>query len=146
MRTLHPGCSLLELIVALTVLAILLGMAVPAARTSRDALAVRAARAELAAALARTRAAAIASGGARLEIDATRGLMSIITTGGDTVGSPLALGDRHAVTVSTGAAGPATIRYDGLGIGRFASRTIVIQRGRAEARIIVSAYGRWRAS
>jgi hypothetical protein len=38
----------------------------------------------------------------------------------------------------------AVLRYDALGLGRVASQTLLFTRGRAEARLTVSAYGRIR--
>lgn len=146
MRTHQAGTSLLELTFVLLLCGIATAMTVPLARRSLDGLAVRAARDELVAALVRTRAAAMSRGGATLEIDAASGTLRIRDAAGRQVGDVVALGARHRVTLDVGAAGAAAIRYDALGIGRLANRTVRLRRGGAEAVLTLSAYGRWRAS
>jgi len=139
----HPGTTLIELLVVMAVLAMLLGIALPSAGRWRDESAVRAARDELAAGLAIARAAAPGHGGASLVLDPQSGRFWIRTDDGR-VFEPVGLGDRYGVRVDPGVAGPVIFRYDGLGIGRLTSRTVHVRRGRAEAGITVSAYGRYR--
>lgn len=140
----RKGASLVELITATSILSVLFAIAVPAMHRMRDEYAVRAARDAFASAIARTRAAAVAAGGARLVVAVSEGRLLIETAAGDTVGQPLELTRDFDVAVSAGAnAGPEVqLRFDGLGIGRVASRTFTLVRGRARARVTVSAYGR----
>lgn len=137
----QAGTSFLELIVVLALLGLLLGIAAPNALRWRDLLAVRAARDELAAGLATTRATATAAGGAALVLDVSTGAYWIVTEG--RTGRVTDVGGRYGVGME-GADGLVEIRYDALGIGRLASRTLRFRRGRAEAGLVVSAYGRVR--
>jgi len=138
------GYSILELTLLLALAALLLGLAWPGARAARDAYAVRAARTETVDALARTRALAIARGGAALSALADSALLHVV----DAADSVHVRVDLRPLGVELdGGAGVDSFRvvYDGLGLGRVASRSIRLTRGRAEARITVSAYGRVRA-
>ena len=135
------GTSLIELMVVLALLGLLLGIAAPPASRWRDVLAVRAARDELASGLAMTRARATATGGAALFLDASNGVFWIATGRG--AGAVTDVGRRYGVSIE-GADGVVEIRYDALGIGRLANRTLRFRRGRAESGLAVSAYGRVR--
>jgi Tfp pilus assembly protein FimT len=147
MHNSRPGYSIIELVFTLSVVGVLAGISVPAAVATRDRLLVRGARDALSGELARTRAAAIERGGAALEIDAAAGVLRILAADGDTIGDPLHLARTHGVRVEVGGTPTvAVVRFDALGIGRLASRTVVLRRGGAEARIAISAYGRWRDS
>ena len=57
------------------------------------------------------------------------------------------LPERYGVRVRVeGSSAPSVVlRFDGIGIGRVASRTIALDRGRIRAGITVSSYGRARA-
>lgn len=135
----------MELLLALCLLGLLVGLAGPAVARGADRFAVRAARDELAAAVRRTRPTAVALGGAVLVLDPERSTFWIRSVTGDTVLLPVDLGTRHGVNLSaSGAAGLVELRYDGLGIGRMTSRTIRLKRGTAVAGVTVSAYGRTR--
>ena len=137
----QAGTTFLELIVVLALLGLLLGIAAPPALRWRDVLAVRAARDQLAAALATTRATATAVGGAALVLDGSAGVYWIVTRG--RTGPVTDVGGRFGVAIE-GADGLVEIPYDALGIGRLANRTLRFRRGRAEAGLVVSAYGRVR--
>lgn len=139
----HSGTTLIELIVVLAVLAVLLGVAVLSSARWRDEAAVRAARDELASGLAQARVTAVSSGGAALILDPAAGRFWTVTDSG-AAGEPVSLEDRYGVLVDPGGDDLVVLRYDGLGIGRLASRTVRIRRGRAEAGLTVSAYGRTR--
>lgn len=137
----RTGTSFLELIIVLSLLGILLGIAAPPALRWRDVLAVRAARDEVAAALAVVRATATAAGGAALVLDAPAGVFWIAADGSR--GPARDVGRRYGVEIA-GADGLVEIEYDALGIGRLANRTLRFRRGGAEAGLVVSAYGRVR--
>lgn len=127
----------------MAILAGLLGVTLPAAFRWRDAAAVRAARDELAGGLATTRAVAASHQGASLILDPAAGTFWIRARDG-WESRPVHFRDRYRVEVDPGSTGPVLFHYDGLGIGRLTSRTIRLRRGRAEAGITVSAYGRYR--
>jgi prepilin-type N-terminal cleavage/methylation domain-containing protein len=137
------GYTVLEVLVTLSVLSVLLGIALPPLGHWRDRAAVRAARDELAAAFAWTRMAAAAGGGASLVLDPTAGTFRV-RAGPGAGARTVDLGRRFGVTVEVGAGAPVVFDYDALGIGRLASRTIVLHRKSASAGIVVSAYGRVR--
>ena len=136
------GYSLLELLIVLSISAVLLAAVAPPFARWRDGAAVRAAREEIASAFAYTRLAAAAHGGAELLIDPVTARVAT-RTGGQWRDS-IDLGHRYGVRISLGAATPAVFRYDALGIGRATSRTIRVERGGVVAGVTVSAYGRYR--
>lgn len=143
----RPGTTLLELLVALTLLGVLLGLGVPALGHRLDRLAVRGARNALAAGVARARSAAIARGGARLVISPPRATFWVAAGTGaevDTVAGPFDLAERYGVALEAGGRRRVALRFDALGIGRIASATIGVVRDGAEAGITVSSYGRVR--
>ncbi|HUF12911.1 MAG TPA: prepilin-type N-terminal cleavage/methylation domain-containing protein [Longimicrobiales bacterium] len=145
MRT-RRGYSLIELIIVLALLALAIGLAYPGARAAADGWAVRAARDATASVLASTRAAAVAHRGAELLVVQATG--EVLTR---TARSPRPL-PRLSVTTDWGVAlsspgfagDTVSIRYDALGLGRVASRTLRFERGASSAGITVSAYGRIR--
>ena len=63
---------------------------------------------------------------------------------GPAVDDPVRLGDAFGVTLAADqhAGGVIILEFDGLGIGRVASRTFRIRRGATEARLTLSSYGR----
>lgn len=136
--------TLIELVVALGVLAILLGIGAPPALRWRDAASVRSARDEIAAGLARARIAAVAHGGASLWLDAAAARFWVAALDGTTVISAVDLADRYGVRLETGSTAPVEVRFDALGIGRLANRTLRVRRRSAIAGLTISAYGRYR--
>jgi prepilin-type N-terminal cleavage/methylation domain-containing protein len=140
--TARRGVTLLELLLALALAALLAGVALPSLRRTRDALAARAARDEIAAAIHHTRALAVARGGASFGLDPDAGRFWIEVAGDTAAAAELT---RWRVEVSaSGAAGTVVLRFDGLGIGRLANREIRVRRGAAEQRLVVSSLGRVR--
>lgn len=141
------GYSLLELTVAMALLALAIGVAYPGARAASDAWAVRAARDAAAAVLAGTRAAALGQRGAEVLIVPEEGALLTRSVTEDTPVKRLELTDEWGVAVGSPGFGGDTIviRYDALGIGRMANRTLRFERGRAAAGLTISAYGRVRA-
>ena len=140
------GYTLLELIVVLALLAIAIGFVYPGARAAADAWAVRAARDATAAVLAGTRAAAIAHRGADLLVVPARGSVLMRTGGAGAPQPRLEVQRDWGVTVSSPGFGGDTIvvRYDAIGLGRIANRTLRFERGRAVAGLTIAAYGRVR--
>lgn len=141
------GTTLLELVLVLTILGVLFGIAHSPLRRGLDGMAARGARDALAVGVARARAAAVGRGGATLLVDLRRAAFWVEDLAGDTVGAPVDLAARYRVQVALDGA-PAervALRFDGLGIGRVTNRTFQLRRGRAEARLTLSAYGRPRS-
>ncbi|HWV58217.1 MAG TPA: hypothetical protein VNZ57_12260 [Longimicrobiales bacterium] len=138
------GTTLLELTAALAIVGVVIGLTLPALRDTLDTVAVRAARTAMASGIARTRAAAVARGGARFVVHPEESRFWIEGMGGDTLASPVDLAADYGVELSAGSGSQARLelRFDGLGIGRVASRTFTITRGSASARLTVSSYGR----
>ena len=61
---------------------------------------------------------------------------------GDSVIEARSLAVEYGVTLELGGSGEAQLAFDALGLGRRASRTVVLRRGAAEARVVIAAYGR----
>lgn len=142
MRT-RAGFSLIELITATIILAVMAGIAVPPMVRARDAIAVRSARAELAAAVATARSTAVLTGGASMIIDVPNDVAWIDAPA---FRGPLRydVGLRYGVTLRSARDAPVTLRFDALGIGRMTSSTVRIRRGTSEVALVISAYGRVR--
>jgi prepilin-type N-terminal cleavage/methylation domain-containing protein len=140
------GYTLLELVVVLALLAIAIGLAYPATRAASDAWAVRAARDATASVLAATRAAAIAHRGAELLVVPATGDVLTRTAAAPAAEERLRIGRDWRVALSSPGFGGDTIaiRYDAIGLGRVASRTLRFERGSAAAGITIAAYGRVR--
>ncbi|MEX0892036.1 MAG: hypothetical protein WEB88_07680 [Gemmatimonadota bacterium] len=146
-RTPRTGTTLLELTVVLALLAVLVGIAAPFGRRAMDEVAVRAARDALGAMAARARLGAAARGGATLAVSIPEGLVTLVDARGRAIAPDRDLAAEFGVLVATD--GRATtrvqLRWDVLGIGRAAARTLRFRRGAAEARLTVSLYGRVRS-
>ncbi len=141
------GHTLIELLIVLALLALAIGLAYPAARAASDAWAVRGARDAVGAAIAGARAAALTQRGAEVLLVPLDG--TVLTRAGTADAPPrphLALTRDWRVRLSSpGFTGDTiAIRYDAIGIGRIANRTLRFERGRAVAGLTVSAYGRVR--
>ena len=133
--------NLLELLLVLTLIAILSIAAAPAARAGMDGLRVRHAREGAFALATRARALARERGGADLVLDLAKRQARIE----DSEGSVLAVASFPDCRIEVaGANAPVVLRYDAHGLGRMASRTIRFERGAAQAGLTVSSYGRIR--
>lgn len=135
------GHTLMELVVALTLMAILLSMATPRLGTLRDRAAVRSAATELAATLASARRVAmLRSTGAAVVMDAERSTATVVV-GVDTIFAR-SLGNELGVQLS---ATRDTVLYGPSGRGWGASNTsIIVARGRSADTLYVSRLGRVR--
>lgn len=142
----RSGYTLLELTVVLALLALAIGLAYPGARTAADAWAVRAARDAVASVLAGTRAAALSQRGAELLIVPETGVVLVRTGSRPRAARQLDVTRDWGVVVSSpgSSADTIAIRYDALGLGRIANRTLRFERGRSAAGITIAAYGRAR--
>ena len=135
------GFTLLEIATALAVLGVIAGLAVPAFRGAGERLAASAAREAVAGLFARARAEAPLRGGVEVVVEETPPQVRI-EAGADTV-AVVDVGASFGVTLDLGGSlSVARLRYDPLGIGRIASRTLVFEKGDARLLLVVSAYGR----
>lgn len=145
MRTLRltTGHTLPELLIVLAILGIVASMSAPRVVGAVDAFAVRGARDATAALIARARVLAVARGSAVLMVDGATSSLRLESPVGRLDGAPVALSGPLRVDVETdGVVAVVALRFDGLGVGRFANHTMRFHRGRAEARLTLSSYGR----
>lgn len=137
------GYTLAEVILVLCFFGIALAVAIPRFRETRDRIAVRSAREAVIGLISRARYHAVLRGGA--EVRASERLQGITLQSSAGVVENQDLIRSHGVELEIlGAAEEVTFRFDGLGLGRVSSRTVVLRRGDAVSRIIVSSYGRVR--
>lgn len=136
------GGGLLELVVALALLALVGGAAARGLTTLQDRWAVTGARNALAQLVREARGRAVARGGSRVLLSATR--HEAVLESGPNVLRILALDREFGVQLDLGGAVDATLTFDPAGVGRMASRTLTLVRGGATDRLVVSAYGRVR--
>jgi len=141
-----PGLTLLELLCGIALMGVMLSMAAVPVSRAADILAVRAARGAILNAAATARGLAPGHGGASLTIRAADGVIAVDTRDGLVADTLARLGREQRVAVTFDDAGlqVATIRLDALGLGRLASRTVSLKRGRVRAGVTFSAYGRAR--
>jgi len=140
----RTGTTLADLIITLSILGIVLGIAAPRVATLRAHGAVRSARDAAAAAIERARSLSVARGNARVIIDPAAGTLTMESPVGVPVESPLRLAATYGVTVAAGASRAVAIDFNAMGLGVVASRTITITRGVARAGLSVSSWGRVR--
>lgn len=142
----RTGLTLLELLCSLAIIGVLLGMVAAPIAHAGDVFAVRAARAVILNAAARARAFAIGHGGATLTLVAADGAVVIATRDAMRADTISRLGPDLRVSLAFDNPGlpEATVRFDALGIGRLASRTVRLSRGRISGGVTFSAYGRAR--
>lgn len=137
------GTTLLELLVALAVLAILAGLAIPAVGVARDRALVSLHAHHLAAAHADTRTAARLSG-ARAELTVTAtGYQQSRWSGASFTPAWTRPGPASDGVSLTGSSRPMVFDSRGYSLGA-ANRTYQLTRGRASLRVIISRLGRLR--
>jgi len=135
------GYTLLEILAALAILAVGASMALAPLRRQLDGAAVEASIRLTQSQLARARGEARFRGEGGLVVDGEAGVLRLV--GGDAVVlDSIRLSALHRVSVDTGSREPVSIRFDALGVGRVASRTLLFRRGRVEERLVISSYGR----
>ena len=140
MRT---GTTLLELVVALLLLGVLVGLSLPPVARLRDRVSVLEARERFVALVRETRSVAIERGGARLFLDAEN-TTAWLVAGGDTIRrDQWTTAGRRSVRI-TARLGGAALPFGPAGLGQFTSTTITFIRGTEEAAAVVSSYGRVR--
>lgn len=136
------GVTLLELIVVLAVTGVLAGLTLPRVAGGPDRWVVREAREEVIALLYRARIEARRYGEATVEVTSeNEARLEVPGRGVVARWTPSTPGLELDVA---GSRDQARIAFGPGGIGRFANATLVVRRGREEARIVVSSYGRVR--
>lgn len=138
------GTSLTEMLLVLSILGICIALAATPARSGLDALRVRSAREAVFGMATRTRALAIARGGADLVIDLHAATATVVDASGAIADRMTLAPARIGIAVDGSAPARVILRYDGIGIGRMASRTVRFTKGSAEAGLTFSSYGRIR--
>jgi prepilin-type N-terminal cleavage/methylation domain-containing protein len=138
----NRGMTLVELLTVLAVTGVLVAMAAPRLAGGADRYLVREAREELVAFLYQARLEARRQGQARVTLTSGGGAELEVPGQDDPLlWEPSVSGLSLEVL---GARDEVTLVFGPAGIGRVASATLVIRRGRAEARVVVSSYGRIR--
>jgi prepilin-type N-terminal cleavage/methylation domain-containing protein len=137
------GYTLIELLTVLTLLAVGASSLAPTARRVVDLAAVTTAREEVIAAFTEARGRAMAAGGSSVTILTEPPGLRIHEHG--ILRRSVVLDSDGSLEVGlSGGRDSTEIRFDALGLGRFASETIVLERGDASVALIVSSYGRIR--
>lgn len=106
-------------------------------------MAVVAAREAVAGLVAEARAEAMARGSAVVVVETSPGSASLEAPGRPVRRIPVQADLGVEIALSRGR-GAAELRYNVLGLGQVASETVSFRRGRAEAALVVSGYGRVR--
>jgi prepilin-type N-terminal cleavage/methylation domain-containing protein len=138
----RAGTTLLELLLALAILAALAGVALPRVATILDGARVRAARSDLHAALDRARGAAIRLGtGVELRDDGTGRIL--VPDPPDT--APIWRGPSAASHGVAEAGWNAPLAFGAAGLATGAgNRTVTLRRGSVQAQVVISRLGRIR--
>jgi Tfp pilus assembly protein FimT len=140
----RSGQTLVELATVLVLVAVGASTLAPTARRLGDRAAVMAAREEVVRALAQGRMTAVSRGGATVTVVADPPEARVGVPGVVLRRVPLDGGSRRIRVRLTGGRDSLTLRFDRLGIGRFANGTVLLQRGDATAGLVISSYGRIR--
>jgi len=142
LECMRSGVTLFELLVALAIGSVTLSLTLPRARRGEDRLAVRSAQTALAHAVRTARAAAERSGSAEVVVQLDSATVRLVRPGRSEL--RLSLGTDFGVSIRSGTrgTGEARFRFDRLGVGRFASRSLTVRRGQATRQVVISSYGR----
>ena len=137
----HAGFTLLELALGLLLVGLALSQLLPAARRQIDRLAVVGARGEVAGLFHRVRLEAVAHGGASIHLSVRPPTVEI--RAGQDLLARADLEEDYGVTLTLSRnREEAVLGFDPLGLGRVSSQTLVLARGEAETRLVVSSFGR----
>jgi type II secretory pathway pseudopilin PulG len=135
------GHTLVELTFVLLLVGVAASSVAPTARQARDWAAVAAAREAVVGLLVEARQAAIEAGSGSAHFSTMTGVVQVSSAG--TMLRRVDLTAEFGVSLElSGARSEVELRYDPLGLGRMASQTVVVRRGRAVTALTVSAYGR----
>lgn len=138
----HPtGTTLVEVLIVLTLAAVLMAAAWPLGRRSIDRLHVVTAREELFGLVYRARGVATRTGSATVTVDLDASRARLVDGRAAEVGW-VDLGSRGVAVSTPGSAQTVALRWNGLGWGVLSARTLILRRGSAEARLVVSSRGR----
>ena len=137
----RSGYTVLELVIVVTISAILLSIALPRGQLILDRLSVHAAASDVAAMLASARALALASRSAiAVDVDSGSGVLRVRR--GDEMILSRNIGQAHGVRV---ARTRDSLTYDSYGLGRGAANlSVIIRRRAAMETVFVSRLGRVR--
>jgi len=137
------GFTILELAGVLALLAVAGSLSFPVGWSVRERLSVVGAREELVGLITRARGEALRHGGSRLIV--IRDPAEIrIEAGGEILHRVDIRATWGTELVLSGGRPSFELRFDALGLGRMAARSVTLTRGSAVARLIISAYGRIR--
>ena len=135
------GFTLLELITVIALLGLALGELLPAGSHLLDRMAVLGAREAAVGLIHRARMEAVASGGARLEVESSPPAMKIVAGAPSQAIEAVAF-DEGVILALSGDRKSAELTFDAMGVGRVASQTLRFSRGSAQAELVVSSFGR----
>ena len=140
-RTRRLGFSLLELLIVLSVMAILLALALPRVSAARDGAAVRSAMSELGAAFSTARGAAISRRAlVAVILDTARGAVEVRSAGQTLLRRPL----RSIYGIALASNRDSAV-YDARGLGYGVTNlTVVVRRGAMLDTLTMSRLGRVR--
>jgi Tfp pilus assembly protein FimT len=141
----RAGFTLADLIITLSLLCIVLGIAGPRVGALRSRVAVRSARDAAASAIEHARSLAVSRGTASVTVDPVDKTIAIESPIGTAIDPIVRLSDAWGVDVDVGGSGKAVVlEFNAIGLGIVASRTITLRRGAAQAGLSLSAWGRVR--
>ena len=136
------GHTLIELAIVLALLAMSGSALAPAARRYRDNASAAAARESVIASIATARSMGVGQGGASVHLESPQWVRIVH---GDSVVNEVDLARSFGATMRLGGGRPAArIVFDALGLGRLASRTVILESGSAQLRVGISSFGRVR--
>lgn len=141
-RIVRRGAGLLELVVVLALVGLFGGLGVRGLAPLRDRWGVVGARDALAQLIREARGRAVARAGSRVVVSAVRG-DATLESGGVALRT-VDLAREFGVTIDLGGRTEARLVFDPAGVGRMASRTLVLVRGGSRDRLVISTYGRVR--
>lgn len=137
------GFTLFELTGVLILLALAASVSIPVGQSVRERLSVIGAREELVGLITRARGEALRRGGSSLIIN--RNPAEIRIEAGGEILHRVDIGVIWRTELALSGGRPSVeLRFDALGLGRMAARSVTLTRGSAVARLIISAYGRIR--
>ncbi len=136
------GLTLPELILCLLLVGTATQTFIGPIRLQADALALRGIREEVVALVHRARMEARGHGDAAVVIEEGADPLLLVSGGRPPARVPLA--SRGVRLEVTGARSSLTLRFGPLGVARFGSASVVLTKGGAQARLVVSSYGRIR--
>ncbi len=137
----RAGASLLEVALALAIVAVLAPPIVATASAARNALLLRQAVESAARLLVEARWTAIREGGATVEFTTEPARGQVFSSAGDTVFS-VALGPGGVALHLSRDRAVSRIRFGPLGLGWVASQTLRFTRAGEERRLVISSLGR----